>query len=238
MKQLTFEFHNKKVCKDCGQEKSLDQFNKSVDGRDGFRRVCKECINTYYRQHFAQNPKARKRKAESCQRYRLAHIEKELERGRRYHAINAKERNAKRREYYVANIEQEHVRCRNWRKANPEKIRILNRKRDPEKLRAASLRWAKANRDKRRIIDHRRRARKMQAQGTFTTEDERRLYEICNHRCLCCGATEDLTIDHIIPLSRGGANSFENCQVLCRSCNSRKRTKIIDYRPKSPAPES
>lgn len=44
--------------------------------------------------------------------------------------------------------------------------------------------------------------------------------------CKLCGSTTDLTIDHIIPLSKGGDNVLENYQILCRSCNSKKGTKI------------
>lgn len=48
--------------------------------------------------------------------------------------------------------------------------------------------------------------------------------------CLCCGATIDITVDHIKPLSKGGNNSILNIQYLCRSCNSIKGTKKKDYR--------
>ena len=40
--------------------------------------------------------------------------------------------------------------------------------------------------------------------------------------CACCGSTEDITIDHIIPLSKGGDDELNNLRLLCRSCNSRK----------------
>ena len=47
-----------------------------------------------------------------------------------------------------------------------------------------------------------------------------------NHRvCVNCGATTDLTVDHIVPLARGGLNSTDNMQTLCRSCNSAKRDR-------------
>lgn len=90
--------------------------------------------------------------------------------------------------------------------------------------------WNKRNPEKIRERARRRRASKARAPGIFTTEDERRLYKLYD-RCLCCGTAEDLTTDHVIPLVKGGANSLENCQVLCRSCNSKKYTKTIDYRP-------
>jgi len=50
------------------------------------------------------------------------------------------------------------------------------------------------------------------------------------YRCLCCGSEDDITMDHIIPLSKGGTHSMENIQPLCLSCNSRKGTKFTDYR--------
>lgn len=35
--------------------------------------------------------------------------------------------------------------------------------------------------------------------------------------------SSDLTVDHIIPLARGGTHDRSNMRVLCRGCNSRKR---------------
>lgn len=43
-----------------------------------------------------------------------------------------------------------------------------------------------------------------------------------NHRCQLCGSTKDLTVDHRLPLSRGGNNQPANFQTLCRSCNCKK----------------
>lgn len=40
--------------------------------------------------------------------------------------------------------------------------------------------------------------------------------------CSECGATDDLTIDHITPLSRGGTDDIDNLRFLCQSCNSKK----------------
>lgn len=41
--------------------------------------------------------------------------------------------------------------------------------------------------------------------------------------CVYCGSSEDLTLDHILPLRLGGTNDDNNLASACRSCNSRKR---------------
>lgn len=47
-------------------------------------------------------------------------------------------------------------------------------------------------------------------------------------RCRNCGAQRDLHFDHVIPRSLGGANTAENVQLLCRTCNLRKGATLID----------
>lgn len=43
--------------------------------------------------------------------------------------------------------------------------------------------------------------------------------------CCKCGSDEDITIDHIKPLSKGGTNDIKNLQKLCRRCNASKGNK-------------
>ena len=45
------------------------------------------------------------------------------------------------------------------------------------------------------------------------------------YKCLACGSDEELSVDHIQPVSKGGTNDMENLQTLCRPCNSRKGAK-------------
>lgn len=56
------------------------------------------------------------------------------------------------------------------------------------------------------------------------------VYNRDGRKCLKCGTTEGLTIDHVIPLSIGGKNSTSNYQTLCGKCNVEKKDMPIDYR--------
>lgn len=38
-------------------------------------------------------------------------------------------------------------------------------------------------------------------------------------KCVICGSTKNLQIDHIIPVIRNGTNEADNLQVLCKTCN-------------------
>ena len=46
-------------------------------------------------------------------------------------------------------------------------------------------------------------------------------------RCAYCGRRAD-TIDHVVPRSRGGAHTWENCVAACRLCNSRKADRLLE----------
>lgn len=45
-------------------------------------------------------------------------------------------------------------------------------------------------------------------------------------RCAYCGRRAD-TIDHVVPRSRGGEHTWDNCVAACRGCNSRKADRLL-----------
>lgn len=65
-----------------------------------------------------------------------------------------------------------------------------------------------------------------------TKSVKERLYKEQNHLCNGCGNNFDiwnLEIDHKLPKSKGGANCYENYQLLCGSCNRIKGDRPMEY---------
>ena len=56
----------------------------------------------------------------------------------------------------------------------------------------------------------------------------RNIFKRDDHRCQYCGSTQDLTIDHMLPRSRGGRDSWENLVTACTKCNTRKGSRTPD----------
>lgn len=56
------------------------------------------------------------------------------------------------------------------------------------------------------------------------------IFNLHGKSCLRCGSLDNISLDHVIPIYHNGENTIDNLQPLCRSCNSSKGTKIIDYR--------
>lgn len=154
---------------------------------------------------------------------------------------NAEHVRAKKREWAKAHPGNNNERAKRWVLNNPEKAAESARKRSRE--------WTARNPDKAAIYhsrSHAKRKAKGELAGTFTSAEWNALLDHHDHRCACCGIHESeaiyryprrgyplkgkLTIDHVIPLSKGGAGSIDNIAPLCLPCNTKKHTKDTDYR--------
>lgn len=65
------------------------------------------------------------------------------------------------------------------------------------------------------------------------------IYKRDNYECVYCGGSSryHLTIDHVIPKSRGGKDSWENLVTACRRCNAEKADlTLVEYGKEIPKP--
>jgi 5-methylcytosine-specific restriction endonuclease McrA len=63
---------------------------------------------------------------------------------------------------------------------------------------------------------------------TRVTFSRRNIFKRDRYTCQYCGCqpgSEELTIDHVVPRSRGGVSSWENCVLACVACNKRKANR-------------
>jgi 5-methylcytosine-specific restriction endonuclease McrA len=104
---------------------------------------------------------------------------------------------------------------RNWarkdRQENPEKYaeRESRRVRDPEQRRQHNL-----------LAKHRRRL-KLENQPDIDIVAWKKTLELFDYKCLYCRA-DATSLDHVVPVDRGGNNHPSNCVPACKRCNSSK----------------
>lgn len=55
----------------------------------------------------------------------------------------------------------------------------------------------------------------------------REVFRRDNHTCQYCGSQTRLTLDHVIPRSKGGLHTWENVTTACEPCNSQKGNRLL-----------
>lgn len=147
------------------------------------------------------------------------------------------------RAHYLANKEKYVEKARQWRLANPERYKANQdrwRAENPDTLREQrrsagrkwygknrldkieyTKEWARQNRDKRCHVQKMRQARLRGASGKATMKQVDDRFAYYGNQCAYCGGSAD-TIDHVIPVSRGGSNLPANLRPACWTCNTSK----------------
>jgi 5-methylcytosine-specific restriction endonuclease McrA len=57
--------------------------------------------------------------------------------------------------------------------------------------------------------------------------NRREVFRRDNHACQYCGSTKHLTLDHVIPRSKGGTHTWDNVVTACEKCNSCKGDRLL-----------
>ena len=196
-----------KTCTKCQVEKSTDNFYLN---RGKYMVRCKECVAIV---------------------------------GREYYLKNKPEIATKRAVYQAAHRKEQYAHTKAWRKRNTEKMKEAGRRQyaqNAEHRRKVKSAWAMANVEKIKAYQekyrlnhlpqvaekaHRYRAKK-RLNGVYKVSDKE-LIRLYSSPCIACGTTERVTIDHIIPIARGGTHSIGNLQSLCLKCNSSKNDRTM-----------
>ena len=205
-------------CTICGEEKEIHEFNKEKRKKSGFRSDCKKCCSKRKKIYYKNN------------------IEKSLEDMRQYYLRNKETALKRAKAWYESNKDKRIVSSRKWREKNKDKYLESCRKATKKWMKnnpEYRNKWRKENPLKSRQYDHNRRAILRNDKNKISADEWMAVLDFYEHKCLRCGKSDkevDLHIDHVIPVSKSGKNVIENIQPLCKSCNSKKYTRVTDYR--------
>jgi 5-methylcytosine-specific restriction endonuclease McrA len=207
-----------KRCSKCGKKKQLIEFMKNKNRPNGVGSWCKKCKNEHTSKWQKDNPEKAK---EKHRKWRAANPERWREILRKWNIANPDNARERTQRYRTSNLEKARESVRKWYAANREKVSEIKRK------------YQTAHPEKNQAIHRNRYARKIGNGGKITAQEWKALKEFYNFTCLCCKRREpeiNLALDHVMPLALGGKNIISNAQPLCKSCNSKKHAKYIDYR--------
>ena len=223
----------KKVCTGpCGRDLPLDAFGKFKEGRYGRRSKCNECRAKEEKDRRVTHPATEKQKEAS----RL--------RTREWTEANPERAQANAKKTYQAHPERAKAAAKAWQKRNPERVKEINRdwvSRNRAKTIAYARQWQADNRELYHDIQKRWRTENQtywrvrdsalrKVTSNFTLSQWLEVLEEFGHRCAyCLCGDQKLTMDHVIPVAKGGEHVRENIVPACKSCNSRKKDRSIFY---------
>lgn len=204
------------ICRSCNTDKDKSEFYtrrvrmSSGEIKEGLQSKCISCFKTYKAardpQHVASvkgawrsKPENRAKSCEYAKQYRANHPET---------ADAAKA-------WLDSHKPELAYRRRSKRAANPEHEKVVakvRRLRDPDKFRAYN--WT-------------RRAYRAAVENSLTRGQWLSVLAAANGCCAYCKRSTALSMDHIVPISRGGPHASNNVAAACKSCNSSKGRKLL-----------
>lgn len=206
----------------------------------------KEKAKKYYDSHPEKTKASRKRYYDShrseaieySKAYAQANKEEKARYMKEWRAMNKEKIAVYMKDYREVNADKIKEAFRSWRATNPERVRELHRawnEANPERVSANRKTWKAANPEKFKIYNHEKKARKRNA-----TIEKFLVSEIYNRDgwvCQLCHKKVNkklrhpnplsASLDHIIPLSKGGEHSRQNTHLAHLICNVRAHTSGI-----------
>lgn len=215
-----------KACTKCGVEKDDADFphnGYTTGGRPRLRSSCKEC---------EKHRIPRQEATRICREWRARNRDKVSEANKRAYRRG-------KGDVVATPLPKPpvdgNIQLRKYREENRAKLRDYRRSYE------ARTRDHRKEKRKARHIERpsvrlsamaRRSAKEWGAEGNFTAADADALFEkqrgLCaNPRCATALVHGNISIDHIVPFSRGGTNWPDNIQWLCLSCNKQKHARTM-----------
>lgn len=82
--------------------------------------------------------------------------------------------------------------------------------------------WKNKPRFYNRALSCNARAKNNGDNNKITSDDLELIYKRDSGKCKYCGAKDNIVFDHVVSYYRGGTNTVDNMQLLCRTCNMEK----------------
>lgn len=194
-----------RVCRSCDERLPMGAFSRSKDGPGGRKTKCGKCT---YRDADQERERA------AARAWHRSNPERSAMRSKAWREANADVVRERQRAYRASRVDEATARYRQWRAENPDK--------------------AKAQSDR---AWHRRRAllRGVASEQGISVDSLRaRDGDSCSYcsRALIFsnGSRWDnarASIEHVVPLSRGGANLWSNVVLACLGCNKSKGGRLL-----------
>ena len=211
-----------KPCYSCGENR-VSEFYKDTSKKTGTSSQCKPCKKVSEKRRQAGKTPEQKVKDNKAGRARYHALTPEKK--SRLKARHKKRLDSRTPEEKAAFKESQNDRFATMTTEQRLKMNAQRDKRhqerlsDPAYVAGLRLRWAVKRAKK---FGHTKNPR-----VSSTVEGKKFDEKWVGEPCQWCGTHEDLSIDHIIPVSKGGGHTLDNLQPLCRSCNSSKGRKTV-----------
>ncbi|WP_156511128.1 MULTISPECIES: HNH endonuclease signature motif containing protein [Nocardia] len=201
---------------------------KILDQRRQYREANKDFIREGRQRHYAAN---RDSILDRQRQWYEANREQVLAQQREYAEANQERLTERRKKYYSDNREEILKRSEAYRAANRESIlesKRRYREENPEYYRD----YCRENPD---VVRARNARRRVRVAVNMTAEDRKESVEyrkvLAGDPCSYCGQfSDEMHVDHIKPLAKGGTDHWWNLTNSCATCNLRKNDKpLIDF---------